>query len=127
MLRWKMRDVRVGERTKVQKALSEYIAAIVVGVKVHVESINVAVAFIINDDSRRCRPVSLSRCIRLGAFDPLRISGHVVIGGQPDVAAHLIEIGGGERLGGTGDLIEINPRSGVVEERLYVCRHILVI
>jgi hypothetical protein len=123
MLRWE--DDR--ERTEVQKALSEYISAIVVGVKVHVESINVAVAFVIDDNSRRCCPASLSGCIRLCPFNPLRILGHVVIGCEPHVAAHLVDIGGGKRLGGTGDLIEVNAWGGVVEKRLYVCRHIQVI
>jgi hypothetical protein len=76
-----------GGITKVQVVEAEDFAAPVVGVEVHVECVNIAVALVVDDDGRRHGVVCLSLGVGFGAFDPGRVRGDVVLRSQIYVGA----------------------------------------
>lgn len=106
--------------TKVQILPPEDLAAVVVGVKVHVESIYIAVALVVDDNSCGGGALSLAVGIGLCAFDPLGVLGHVVVGREPHVAGHLIQVQRCQGLGGPRDFLVVYARRRGVEEGLEI-------
>jgi hypothetical protein len=111
---------------EVEGGPAEDFAAVVVGVKVHVEGVDVAVAFVGDDDGGSDGVVGFAVGVGFGALDPVGVLGNIVVGGEVDVGAELVDVVLGEGLGRPGDFVEVDLRSGVVEEDFDVGRHILV-
>jgi hypothetical protein len=118
-----------GERrhTEVEGGPAEHFAAVVVGIKVHVEGVDVAVAFVVDDDCGGDGIVGLAIRVGFGAFDPVWVRGHVVVGGKKDISTELINVVFGEWFGRPRDLVEVDLGSGVVEEDLEIGGHVLVL
>ena len=88
-----LRSVWRVQLTKIQCLPTNYITAVIVGVKVHVKRIHVAVTLVVYDDCRGHSSVRLPFAVRLGAFDPFRVLSHVVVGSEPHIGAHLVDVG----------------------------------
>lgn len=85
---------------------SEDSAAVVVSVIIHVKSVDIAVSLVIYDDSGGDGIVGFAVGVRAGSFDPFRVFGDVVLRGEVDIAAELVEVIKIERRG-TADSIEV--------------------
>jgi hypothetical protein len=113
--------------TKVQLVPAQHFTAIVVGVKIHVERIDIAVAFVIDDDCCGDCTVRLAIRVWFGAFDPLWILGYVVVGSEVHITTKLVDVVLSKWLGWARDFIKVYSRSRVVEKGLDISRHILII
>jgi hypothetical protein len=116
-----------GRHTEVECGPSEDFAAVVVGVKVHVEGVDITVALVVNNDGSGDGIVGLAIRVRFGAFDPLWVRGHVVVRGKKYICTELVDVVLGEWLRGPRDLVEVDFGCGMVEEDLEVGGHVLVV
>jgi len=114
-------------RTEIQFFPVEYFAAVVVGVEVHVESVDVAVAFVVHDDCGGDGVVGLSASVWLRAFDPFGIRGHVVVGSKVDIVAQLVDIFDCQRLRGAWDFVEVHARRCMIEKGLDISGKVFIV
>lgn len=91
--------VGVVVRTEIKFFDPEDVAAVVVGVEVHVECVDDAVAFIVDDDGGRDGVVGFPTAVGLGAFEPGWVFGYVVFGGEPDIVSELVDVVEGQWIG----------------------------
>jgi hypothetical protein len=80
-------------------------------------------------DYHNCRScaIGLPGRIRLVTQDPRGVGGYIVVRGEPDITAKLVDIGGGKGLRGTRNFIKVHSRSGVIEECLDVGWQVLIV
>lgn len=84
--------MRRESNTEVELLPLEDVTPIIVRVKVHVKGIDIAVTLVIHNDGGGNCTVRPSLGIRSRALDPLRVFGDIVVGCEPDIAAHLVHI-----------------------------------